>query len=234
MYAVGGTHRISKEGLGPIHQLTEEGDRPLHRLPPSLHSSQPVFRHRGTDTLSLRIPYPVGIKSAGSCLLLLRDPSISTRLVPNASPRYPLLPSSFVFVSDPVKKRERGGLLRIEAASSRKGKKRRERDELFPRTSRNRWRAFWKEGRKEGTVLSTGAKPHFRRAIHTGRRSVRVSPRKDIIPLGRGRVGRSTMVDGHRDRAKAGERRRRGNAKRSWPGPGRLPRFTNYSISPAN
>ena len=39
MYAVGGTHRISKEGLGPIHQLTEEGREgispptSLHRLP---------------------------------------------------------------------------------------------------------------------------------------------------------------------------------------------------------
>lgn len=63
-------------------------------------------------------------------------------------------------------------------------------------------------------MLSTGAKPHFRRAIHTGRRSVRVSPRKDIIPLGRGRVGRSTMVDGHRDRAKAGGEEEEGECKK--------------------
>lgn len=93
---------------------------------------------------------------------------------------------------------------------------------------------------ENGVAFPTGAKPHFGRAIHTG--SLLPPPPsppfgKDIIPLGRG-LGRWSVATGmESDQGEEGgggeEMRKEGeNAKRSWPG--RSPRFTNYSISPAN
>lgn len=102
--------------------------------------------------------------------------------------------------------------------------------------------ALLEEGRKERrTVAVEGAIDGCQTAFQASypyreaNRS-RLLPRKDIIPLGRGWVGRSTMVDWATgmEREDGGEEEggEEGNAKRSWPG--RLPRFTNYSISPAN
>lgn len=71
-----------------------------------------------------------------------------------------------------------------------------------------------KEGRKEGTVVE-GAIDGCQTAFQASYPYRECSPRKDIVPLGRGWVGRSTMVDGHRDGAEKG-----GMQKGRGPDPG--------------
>lgn len=71
------------------------------------------------------------------------------------------------------------------------------------------------EGRKEGrNGAIDGCQTAFQASYPYREAKRSVSPRKDIIPLGRGRVGRSTMVDGHRDRAKAGGEEEEGECKK--------------------
>lgn len=237
MYAVGGTHRISKEGLGPIHQLTEEGDRPLHRLPPSLHSSQPVFRHRGTDTLSVdrcvsRIPSGLNPRDRVFFSFEILASRPASFQMPRLVIRYFHLPSSL----SPI--RQKNGRGEACSESRRPPREKGRREERGTSSFRGQVeiggaRSGRKEGRKERCYRRVPNRISGELSIPGGEAfgypPVRISFRLDEDGLAGRRWSTATGIE-----RKRGERRRRGNAKRSWPGPGRLPRFTNYSISPAN